>query len=344
MKALIKSSFEPGVTLMEVEKPVPSKNEALIKVKYSSICGTDLHIYKSDAWARSRIKPPLITGHEMGGTVVEIGSRVSLVKVGDKVAVETHIVDWSCAECRQGKPHLCSSTRILGIDCNGSFAEFVTIPETNLIVNSPLVPDEFLPLEEPLGNSVHAATITQVSGKNVLVVGCGPLGLLLLSVLKCYGASRVIVSELNDYRIDLAKKLGADLVIKPYELNLVNAVKEATRGEGVDVSFDMSGHPLGISDALKALKPGGHMIFFGLPTSDIPLNIADDVIFKGITLHGVIGRQMFATWYEVLNLIENKKIDLFPIITHRFPLSEIDKAMEVMSQGKSGKIILNPEL
>lgn len=344
MKAVIKSSFEQGVCLVEVEKPAPSKNEALVKVKYSSICGTDLHIYKSDVWALSRIKPPLITGHEMGGTVVEIGSDVSRVKIGDRVAVETHIVDWSCTLCRQGKPHLCNSTKILGIDRNGSFAEFVTIPETNLIVNSPSVPDEFLPLEEPLGNAVQAATITPVSGKNVLIVGSGPLGLLLLLVLKCYGAARVIVSEINDYRIELAKKLGADLVIKPDELNLLDAVKEATRGEGADVSFDMSGHPLGINDALKSLKPGGHMVFFGLPTSDIPLNIADDIIFKGITLHGVIGRQMFATWYEVLNLIENKKLDLSPIITHRFPLSEIDKAMEVMAQGKSGKIILNPEL
>ncbi len=275
---------------------------------------------------------------------METGSEVTQVKVGDRVAVETHIVDWSCTLCRQGKAHLCSSTRILGIDCNGSFAEFVSIPETNLIVNSPIVPDEFLPLEEPLGNAVHAASITQVSGKNVLIVGGGPLGLLLLLVLKGYGASQVIVSELNDYRLTLAKNLGADLVIKPDELNLLNIAKEATRGEGVDVSFDMSGHPLGINDALKALKPGGHMVFFGLPTSDISLNITDDIIFKGITLHGVIGRQMFTTWYEVLSLLENKKIDLSPLITHRFPLSEIDKAMEVMSQGRSGKIILNPEL
>ncbi len=342
MKAIVKKTLEKGVSLEEVGIPQPREGEVLIKVKYSSICGTDLHIYLSDNWATNRIHPPLIIGHEMGGEVVELGPKVSHIKLGDRVGVETHIVNWKTRESRTGKAHLCSSTKILGVDMDGSFAEYVVLPEVNVIPNPTSIPDEFLSIEEPLGNAVHAATTVSVPGKNVLVVGSGPVGLLLIAVLKCFGTTRVFVSEINRYRLDLAQKVGADRAINPKELDLLEIIREETGGEGLDIAFDMSGNSSGINQAIKSLRPGGDMVFFGLPRMPVNINIADDIIFRGLTLHGIIGRKMFDTWYEVLDLLENKKIDLGPIITHRFPYEEIDKAMDLMDRGESGKILLFP--
>lgn len=342
MKAICKNDFSRGVSLEDKELPKVLDNEVLIKVRYTSICGTDLHIYQSDEWAINRLKPPLIIGHEVGGVVVDLGSKVTRVKLGDRVGVETHIVDWNTKESRSGKAHLCSSTKILGIDRDGSFAEYVSIPEINVIPNPPSIPDEYLSIEEPLGNAVHAATKVNVPGKNILIVGSGPVSLLLIEVLKCFGASKIIVSEINHYRIELAKKVGADLVINPFKNDLLSFIKDETNGEGVDIAYDMSGNGSGINQALKALRPGGDMIFFGLPKQPVDINIADDIIFKGLNLFGVVGRKMFETWYQVIDLLNNNKINLNNVITHKFSFEEIDKAMELMEKGESGKILLFP--
>ncbi len=343
MMAVIKAAREPGATI--VKKPIPDDlgpNEVLIKVLATSICGTDVHIYKWDKWSQGRIKPPLTTGHEFSGEVIKLGSHVKKVNIGDIVSAETHIVCHECEFCRRGEYHICKNTKIIGVDTDGCFAEYAKMPEENLIINHAPIDPKYLSIQEPLGNAVHTMLHFKITGKTVAVVGCGPIGLMGVNIAKVVGAKKIIAIEVNEYRINLAKELGADVVINPLKENVIERVMEETDGMGVDVVTEFSGNKQAIEDAFKYVKPGGKMSMLGITPDMITIDLSNDVVFKGITIYGVVGRILFDTWHQVTGLVESGKLDLDKIITHTFRLSEIDKGMEVMMSGNSGKVVLIP--
>ncbi|MBN2300368.1 MAG: L-threonine 3-dehydrogenase [Acholeplasmataceae bacterium] len=343
MMAVIKAAREPGVKI--VKKPIPDvlgPNEVLVKVLATSICGTDVHIYKWDKWSQGRIKPPLTVGHEFSGEVIKIGSHVKKVNIGDIVSAETHIVCHECEFCRRGEFHICKNTKIIGVDTDGCFAEYAKMPAENLIINNSKINPKYLSIQEPLGNAVHTMLHFKITGKTVAVVGCGPIGMMGVNIAKVVGASKIIAIEVNDYRIRLAKELGANVVINPLKEDVIARVLEETDGMGVDVVAEFSGNKQAIEAAFKYVKAGGKMSMLGISPDDIDIDLSNDVVFKGITIYGVVGRILFETWHQVVGLVESGKLDLDKIVTHTFPLSEIDKGMEVMMSGNSGKVVLIP--
>ncbi|MCR3907149.1 MAG: L-threonine 3-dehydrogenase [Tenericutes bacterium] len=343
MTVVIKEKREPGFVITKKKIPNELKsNEVLIKVLATSICGTDVHIYKWDRWSQGRIKPPLTVGHEFCGEVLEVGSEVKKVKVGDVVSAETHIVCGECEFCRRGEYHICKNTQIIGVDTDGCFAEYAKMPAENLIINSKDIDPKYLSIQEPLGNAVHTMLHFDIIGKTVAVVGCGPIGLMGVNVAKAVGASKVIAIEVNDYRINLAKELGADVVINPLKEDVIKRVLEETNGMGVDVVGEFSGNKTAIEQAFKYVKAGGKMSMLGIVDSNIEIDLSNDVVFKGITMYGVVGRIMFDTWYQVTGLVQSGKLDLEKIVTHTFKLTEIEEGMKVMMSGNSGKVVLIP--
>ncbi|MCC7164535.1 MAG: L-threonine 3-dehydrogenase [Anaerolineae bacterium] len=342
MKAVVKTRAGPGFELCEAPIPQIGPKDILLRTRATSICGTDIHIYNWDTWAANRIKPPVIIGHEFCGDVVEIGGLVTEVKVGDFVSAESHIVDHTCDLCRTGMAHICRNTQIIGIDRDGSFAEYVAIPADNAWHNPPNMPPEIAALEENFGNAVHTALETPVVARKVLVTGCGPVGVMTIAVTRAAGARSIYASDVSDYRLNLAKKMGADLVVNPARENLTDLVLEATGGEGVDVLLEMSGAPSAIRDGLKLLKSGGHAVLLGLPSKPFEFDLANLVIMKGITLHGIAGRKLWETWYEIRGLLRSGAVNLEPVITHRFKLEEFQQAFETMISGNSGKVVLFP--
>ncbi|WP_069649098.1 L-threonine 3-dehydrogenase [Caloranaerobacter ferrireducens] len=342
MKVVLKDKPGVGAVLSEKDIPKIGPNDVLVKVLATSICGTDYHIYSWDEWSQKRIKPPRVMGHEFAGEVVEIGSNVKSVKVGDIVSAETHIVCGVCPLCTTGNAHICVNTEILGVDTDGTFAEYVAIPESNAWVNDKDVPVELLSIQEPLGNAVHTVLAGEIVGKSIAVVGCGPIGLMAVAVAKAASASKVIAIEVNEYRIELAKKMGADVVINPIKENVIERVLEETSGYGVDVVAEMSGNVIAIQQAFKYIKLGGRMSLLGIPAKNVELDFANDIIFKGITMQGIVGRRMYDTWYQVKGLLASGNLNLEPIITHKLPLEEFEKGMELMKSGNCGKVVLYP--
>lgn len=341
MLVAIKDQKAPGIKI--TQKDIPDQlndDEVLIKVLATAICGTDYHIYSWDEWSQKRIKPPIVMGHEFAGEVVKVGKKVKRVKIGDIVSAETHIVCGECEFCRSGKAHICQETKIIGVDTDGSFAEYVKLPASNLIVNDKNVDPRFLSIQEPLGNAVHTMLHFDIIGRDVAILGCGPIGLMAVNIAKVVGAKKIIAIEINEYRRNLAKELGADIVINPLEEDVVKRVLEETNGLGVDVLGEFSGNKQAIEQAFKYIKLGGYMSILGIPSKNIEIDLAQDVVFKGITIYGVTGRIMYDTWHQVRGII--RRLDLDKIITHTFKLEEIDKAMEVMKSGNSGKIALIP--
>ncbi|PAT01425.1 L-threonine 3-dehydrogenase [Candidatus Izimaplasma bacterium ZiA1] len=344
MTAVVKDKPEKGFTV--TKKPIPSDledHEVLIKVEYTSVCGTDYHIYTYDDWSKNRLKLPLTAGHEFAGTVVKLGKDVTRVKLGDRVSAETHIICGECEFCLRGDGHICENTKIIGVDTDGCFAEYVKIPAMNCFINSPDANPLLLSVQEPLGNAVHTMSHFGVEDKTVAVVGCGPIGLMAVNVSKAYRAKKIIAIEINEYRRNLAKELGADVVINPLEEDVVARVLEETGGRGVDVVGEFSGNKHAIEQAFKYIKAGGGMSMLGIPSTKIELDIANDIVFKGISIYGVVGRRIYDTWYQVKDLIDKDLLDLDKIITHTFKLSEVVKACEIMGSGNSGKIVLIPE-
>lgn len=342
MKVIEKFEAKAGARLSTREMPVVGPGEILIKVLAASVCGTDYHIYSWDEWSQNRIKPPLVAGHEFAGEVIEVADDVTRVSVGDHVSAETHIVCGVCEFCRTGNGHICQDTKILGVDVDGAYAEYIKIPADNAILNDKEVAAEYLSIQEPLGNAIHTVLSGEIIGKSIAVVGCGPIGLMAVNVAKAVGARKIIAIEVNEYRLDLAKELGADIVINPLKEDVVTRVLEETNGSGVDVVTEMSGNPTAIKQAFKYIKLGGRMSMLGIPNGEVSLNIADDIVFKGITINGIVGRKMYETWHQVQGLIESGKLDLDKIITHHFSFEEFDKAMELMKSGDCGKIVLIP--
>ena len=342
MKAVVKKEAGYGAELSEVAIPETGQDEVMIKVKSTSICGTDFHIYSWDDWAKENIVPPQIMGHEVAGEVVKIGARVTSVQVGDFVSAETHIPCGQCYQCQTGKQHICNDLKILGVHTDGVFADYAVLKEVVVWKNDPAIPATYASVQEPLGNAIDTILAGDVAGKNVLIVGAGPAGLLATGVARAFGATKIIVSEPNQYRRNIADAMGADLMVNPLAENLEEVVSDATGGVGVDFVAEMSGHPLALNQGLRSITAGGQMALLGLPTEKVLLDLSADVIFKGIKLIGITGREMFKTWHLAARLIKEKRLDLEPVITHQFPLEQFAKGMELMQNGNCGKILLIP--
>jgi len=342
MKAVVKTTAGPGAELTTVDIPTPGAKDVLVKVKATSICGTDLHIYRWDPWAASRIKPPLIFGHELAGEVVEVGQEVTSIDVGDFVSAETHIVCGVCHQCRSGQRHVCQNVSIIGVDRPGCFAEYVVVPECNVWQNPPEMPPEVASVQEPFGNAVHTALSTELVAKSVLITGCGPIGLMAIAIAKAAGAEQVFATEVVPYRIQLAQAAGADLVLNPKDTNVSAEITARTAGTGVDVLLEMSGNPSAIREGFAVLRYGGYAALLGIPPQPMELDLANTLIFKGATVYGVTGRLIWKTWYQTKALLGSGAVDLQPIITHRFPLEDFEQGMALMDTGQCGKVVLFP--
>ncbi|HVM29333.1 MAG TPA: L-threonine 3-dehydrogenase [Candidatus Limnocylindrales bacterium] len=341
MRALVKESAGPGAAVREVPVPEPGPGELLVRVEAASVCGTDVHIERWDPWAQENFAPPpMIFGHEMAGTVVALGPGAGRVRVGDMVAAETHIVDWSCYQCRTGRAHVCQSLRILGVHAPGSFAEYAVIPELNAWVYEGL-PAEIAALQEPMGNAVHAAFVEEIAGQTVAVLGCGPIGLMALAVLRTAGARRIFATDINPERLALARQMGADAAIDARD-DVVGRLRAETDGNGVDVVLEMSGAEPALHQGLAALTNGGRISLLGTHTAPATVDLSQEVIFKGIRIYGITGRQMWGTWYRTTALLE-EGVDLSPIITHRLPLSQYQQAFDLVAAGHAGKVVLLPQ-
>ena len=349
MKAFVKTTRGPGAEIQTVPEPTPADDEVLVRVLASSICGTDVHIWVWNDWAKTHVRHvPMIPGHEVCGEVIEVGKRVRSLRVGDRVSAETHIVDGTCYQCRTGNMHICENVEVLGVHRNGVFAEFAVLPELNAWKNDPKLDPSLASVQEPLGNAVHSllpeANLEDIAGGTVLVTGCGPIGLLAIAVAKTLGARRVFASEVNPLRAALAKKMGADLVLNPADpsVSAVKAIHDETEGRGVDVAVEMSGHPAGLKLAFDALTPGGRVSLLGLFDNDVTLNFNDAVIFKAAKIHGIYGRRMFATWFQVKGLLADPEFreKMAQIITHRVPIRELPRAMELLESMQAAKVSL----
>ena len=344
MNALVKTAPEPGFTLTNRPDPRPGPLEVVVRVKATSLCGTDAHIYNWDEWARGRIHPPRIIGHEMCGEVTEMGPGVSSVAVGDYVAAESHITCGLCFQCRTGQGHVCKNYRILGIDVDGSFAEYVALPERVLWKTSRDIPPELGCIQEPLGNAVHAALVEDLSGQTVLITGCGPTGLFAAAVARVAGAAVIIASDISDYRLGLAKQLGVDHTLNAKTDSpeaMLATLLDITGGEGVDAALEMSGDPAALHQAFRSVKNGGRVTLFGITTGQVCFDLPNEIIFKGIRVYGVTGRRLFDTWYRLAGLFK-AGLDIRPVVTHTFPMVEFARGFELIKSGQCGKVVLFP--
>ena len=339
MQAVVKERPAPGLTVKTAPKPSPGPGEVLIAVRHAGVCGTDLHIADWDAWAQGRIKPPVIVGHEFAGEIVAVGDGVAELSAGQLVTAEGHIVCGHCLQCRTGNGHICRRTQIIGVDRDGAFAEYIVMPATNVLALDG-IPTEVGAIMDPVGNAFHTVLTAEIPGSTVFVVGCGPIGCFAVGVARAAGATRVIASDINPKRLALAARMGAHVTLNPKTTDVVATVREETGGEGADVACEMSGVPAALRQALAAVRPGGRVQLLGLPTGDVPLDLTNDVIFKGITLYGVIGRRMYQTWHQMRRFLAAGTFDPRPVITHRFPLARIDDALAAIRAGDAGKVIL----
>jgi threonine 3-dehydrogenase len=343
MRAVIKPDAGPGLVMAEVDIPNVDRHEALIRVKATSICGTDLHIFKWDPWARERIRPPLIVGHEFCGYVVEVGPDVTEVKVGDFISAESHIICNRCPQCRTGQGHICRNTRIIGVDRDGCWAEYIAMPAGNLWLNPPDMPFEIASLQENFGNAVHTAFATDLTAKKVLVTGCGPVGLMTIAVAKAAGARLIFATDISPYRLRLARRLGADYAYNVAEIDVVRDIRDKTEGEGVDVLLETSGASSAIDQGFTVLKDGGEAAILGLTPAPIGFDWNNHLVFKGATVYGIVGRELWGTWYRMRGLLRSGAVDLQPLITHRFALDDFEQALKVMQSGQSGKVVMFPD-
>jgi threonine 3-dehydrogenase len=340
MRAVVKPGPGPGLEMRDVPVPEPGPGEVLIRVKAASICGTDLHVRSWNHWASTHVRTPVIVGHEFCGIVEAHGSGVADPPTGSLVSVESHVVDGVCPMCRTGKGHLCLATEILGIHRDGAFAEFVVVPAENAWVDPEGMPYSIASLQENFGNAVHTVSTPTVAGRKVLVTGAGPVGIMAVAVSRAYGARAVIVTDVSDYRLDLAKRMGATVTLNPTRADVVGSVLEATDGEGVDVLLEMSGAESAIVDGFRALKPGGEAALLGLASQPISFDIDDAIVFKGATVHGIVGRRLWETWYRMRALIRGGAVDLSPLVTHRFALDDYEAAFDLMASGECGKVVM----
>ena len=340
MLAVFKTKPELGGTeLKEVPVPQPGPDDVLVKVKACSICGTDVHIYNWDTWAQKRIHPPLLYGHEVAGEVVETGQNVKDVNVGEYVTAESHFFCGYCYQCRREMRHICSNLKILGVDTEGIFAEYAKIPARNIWKNDPDLPLEYASVQDPLGNSVHTVFAADIPGRNVVILGCGPIGLFSAAVCRKIGAAQVFCTEAKyEYRANIARNLGADHVFFGDD-DVHQGVMDATDGVGADVVLEFTGSPAAVNQGLKLLRTGGTIVLLGVFTKEFTTDLTDNVVFKYVTVQGITGRLIWDTWYRMKGLFR-AGLNVDPVITHKFKFEEFFKAMDVMRSGNSGKVVL----
>ncbi len=339
MKALAKTQAEPGITLIDADKPEVGHNDVLIRIHKTAICGTDMHIFNWDDWAQQTIPVPMVVGHEYLGVVEDMGSEVRGFEVGDRVSGEGHITCGHCRNCRAGRRHLCRNTIGVGVNRPGAFAEYLVIPAFNAFKIPDNIPDDIAAIFDPFGNAVHTALAFDLVGEDVLITGAGPIGIMAAAVARHVGARHVVVTDMNPYRLELAQQMGATRAVNVKEESLSDVMTELGMTEGFDVGMEMSGAPAAFDSLFKVMNHGGRVAILGIPPATMALDW-NQVIFKGLTLKGIYGREMFETWYKMASLIQSG-LDLTPMITHQFAVDDFQTGFETMGSGQSGKVILN---
>ncbi len=338
MRALVKKEAGPGLWLEHVPVPTIGINDVLIKVLRTGICGTDVHIYEWDAWAKKTIPVPMVVGHEFVGEIVAVGSNVKDYHLGEITSGEGHVVCGRCRNCLAGRRHLCKDTKGIGVNRPGAFAEYLSLPMTNVWAHDPIIPRDVQAIFDPFGNAVHTALQFDVLGEDVLITGAGPIGVMATAIVRHAGARHVVVTDVNPFRVELARKMGATLALDVRERSIASSQEELGMKEGFDVGLEMSGNPIAFRDMLANMCHGGKIAMLGIPTADIAINW-HTVVFNMITIRGIYGREMYETWYKMTVMLQSG-LDITPVITHRFAAEDFEKGFDVMRSGQSGKVIL----
>ncbi|MFN2484333.1 MAG: L-threonine 3-dehydrogenase [Candidatus Limnocylindria bacterium] len=341
MRALGKERPGRGVELVERPVPAPQIGEVLLRIEAASICGTDYHVYSWDQWAQDNFRPPRVLGHEIAGTVVQLGADVSRVREGDLVGVESHVIDGTCVQCRRGDTHLCRNLKVVGFDLDGGYAQYMVIPEENAIESNGLDP-AIVALQEPMGNAVHAAFVEPLEGRTVLVTGCGPIGLCAVGIARAGGAARVFATDTEAYRLELAMRMGADMALNANAPTAVDQLLSETDGDGVEILLEMSGAEAALTEGLRTLTRGGRVSLLGIYPRPVTVDVSDLVIQKGARLYGIFGRKIYETWERTQALLRSGKLDVGPIITHTLSLDEFERGFELIASRHAGKVVFIP--
>ncbi len=342
MKSIVKAKPGPGAVYEDWRIPSIGMRDVLVKVEATSICGTDVQIYDWHEWVRDRVKPPFVMGHEFAGRVIEVGKEVSELREGDLVSGETHIACGKCYQCRTGNAHICLNMKLRGVDTDGCFAQYHALPETSAWKNDPKLSVEIASAQEPLGNAVHASSVADISGKRLAVFGCGPIGACLIGLCKSFGATKIMAVDVVEYRLKLAKEMGAHVVLNARTDQVEKEITRLTDGRGADMFFEMSGAPSAFEQGFKSMRPGGTAVLFGLPSKKVEVDIANWIVFKDAHVRGVFGRRIWNTWYKTAEVLRAGMVDLSKVITHRFDMEEFSKAFALMTSGNCGKVIMYP--
>ncbi|KTD26115.1 threonine(-3-)dehydrogenase [Legionella lansingensis] len=339
MKSLVKAKREPGIWMQDSPVPEYGVNDVLIKIHKTAICGTDIHIYSWDDWAQATIPVPMAVGHEFYGEIVEIGREVRGLRVGQRVSGEGHITCGMCRNCRAGKRHLCRNTQGVGVNRPGCFAEYLSIPASNVLVLPDNITGDQAAILDPLGNATHCALSFDVVGEDVLITGAGPIGIMAAAIVRHIGARHVVITDVNDYRLDLARKMGVTRAVNVKYQPVKDVMGELGMTEGFDVGLEMSGNPTALNDMVKVMNHGGHIAMLGIPPQETAIDW-NQVIFKGLVIKGIYGREMFETWYKMITMLQSG-LNIEPVITHHFPVADYQRAFQIMASGQSGKVILD---
>jgi threonine 3-dehydrogenase len=339
MKALVKSKAERGLWLEDVPEPTIGINDVLVRVRYTGICGTDVHIYEWDEWSQNTISVPLVIGHEFVGEIVKVGSNVNDFFPGDIVSGEGHVVCGRCRNCLAGRRHLCAATKGVGVNRPGAYAEYIALPMTNIWRHNPNINQEVAAIFDPFGNAVHTALSFPMLGEDVIITGAGPIGIMAVAVARYAGARRIVITDLNPFRLDLAKKMGATMAVNPKETPLREVQKKLGMLEGFDVGLEMSGNAQALEDMMANMSHGGKIAILGIPGKVTPFDYRP-AIFNLLTIKGIYGREMYETWYKMSVMLESG-VDISPVITHRYPYNEFQKGFDAMVSGKAGKVVLD---
>lgn len=339
MKSLVKAFAEPGIWMQDVPEPAIGHNDVLIRVHRSAICGTDMHIYNWDAWARKTVPVPMTVGHEYSGEIVDMGVEVRGLSTGDRVSGEGHITCGHCRNCRAGRRHLCRNTQGVGVNRPGAFAQYLSLPASNVFKLPAAIDDEVASILDPLGNATHTALAFNVIGEDVLITGAGPIGIMAVAIARHCGARHVVITDVNDYRLELARRMGASCALNVGRDSLDEAMTGLGMEEGFDVGFEMSGNPAALREMLRTMNHGGSVSMLGIPPGETAIDW-NQVIFKGLVIKGIYGREMFETWYKMASMLQSG-LDVRGVITHRFGINDYREGFEVMGSGRSGKVILD---
>ena len=339
MRSLMKAKAEPGIWLEQTRRPEIGHNDVLIKVHKTAICGTDIHIYKWDDWAQKTIPVPMVVGHEFVGEIVETGIEVKGYDIGDRVSAEGHITCGVCRNCRAGRRHLCRSAIGIGVSRPGCFAEYIAVPAFNIFKLPDAISDDLGAILDPFGNATHTALSFDLVGEDVLITGAGPIGIMAAAIARHVGARHIVVTDVNDYRLELASKMGASVALNVTRGSIDEVMQDLGMEEGFDVGMEMSGNPLAFRDLLRTMHHGGKVAVLGIPPAEMSVDW-NEIIFKGLIIKGIYGREMFETWYKMSSMLQSG-LNLDAIITHRFPVDRYEEAFELMASGHSGKVVLS---